>query len=471
MTKNEKEVIEFDLTLKQTEALDALESPTISELLFGGAKGGAKTVFFCFFAVIYAKMIVTICKIVKVPKHPFVIGFLGRVRSVDFTNTTLVTWKKFIPSRIYEINEQKKTIVLFGKVCYHFGGLDDQENIKKFNSAEYGFVGIDQAEESARDDIATLRGTQGRAIINGVALPIKTLFTANPAECFLKEDFGLAPGSLCPPFRKYIQALPSDNTFIDSVAYIAQLREAWKHHPEILKAYVEGDWSSTVGGGFLIDRDTCERLSQIELPIINKRFWVSGDPAWLGEKTDEIVAFAFTDNRVLDCSFKFNQDTNATAADWVMLCRQYKGTDIGIDAIGVGAGVVDNCRRLVGKMVNVHAFNSSNKCEDDIADEKFFNVRAEMWWTAISELKEHRWMIPQDPELIRQLCAVKYEIRNGKIKIEDKKDIKTRLGRSPDRADPFVQGIWMKRFVKPRLVYDANEQNESEAVGHSHFRR
>jgi hypothetical protein len=453
------ETFDIKLSARQTEALDALESKAITEVLYGGAKGGGKSVFICFYAVLYAIWIIKLCKIDKIPKYPFVIGFIGRKRAVDFSKTTLETWKKFIPTTIYTYNEQKKEITLFGKVTYQCGGLDDQDDIKKFNSAEYGLVVIDQAEETDRDEIATLRGTQGRAKINGVPLPIKVLFSANPAECFLKEDFGILEDTVCPPHRKFVQALPVDNTFIDSDAYVQQLKEAWKHHPEILRAYVEGDWSSTAGGGFLIDRDTCSRLVNLQLPVTSNKVWTSGDPAWLGEKTDEIVAYVFADNRAIDSSFKYNQETTTTAADWVMITKQHGGTAIGVDAIGVGAGVTSDCRLLVGKSLEIIAINSASSCEEDKGKEKndqskvkFFNVRAETYWTAAEELKENKWVLPNDPELIRQLCSVKYEIRNGKIKIEDKKDIKARLGRSPDRADAFVQGIWMKKFVKLKIL-------------------
>ncbi|MGA2877260.1 MAG: hypothetical protein ABSE82_17215 [Nitrososphaerales archaeon] len=353
--------------------------------------------------------------------------------------------------------------------------MDNQEDIRKFNSFEAGAIIVDQAEEMNRDQAAMLRGTQGRAKINGVTLPTKALYSANPAECFLKDDFGITPGCVCPPFRRYIQALPSDNTFIDSTAYVKQLTEAWKHHPEILKAYVEGDWSSVQSGGFLIDRDTCMQLTFLKLADSREKIWVSGDPAWLGEKTDEIAAYVFTDNRVIDSSFKYNQETTATAADWVMLCKQYKGNAIGIDCIGVGAGVTDNCRALVDeKKIRVHALNSAMSCEIDYeqlakqdtneqAKVKFLNIRAEQYWVAIQELKENRWMLPNDPELISQLCSVKYEIRNGKVRIEPKKDIKARIGRSPDRADAFVQGIWMKKLVKPVEA----EEKELVVVGES----
>jgi len=462
MTKQNDMVVDFKLSARQTEAQDALESEGVSEVLYGGAKGGGKSVFLCFYAVLYAIWIIALCKITTIQKYPYVIGFIGRVRSVDFSATTLVTWKKFIPKIIYDYNEQKKIITLFGKVSYQCGGLDDTNDIKKFNSAEYGLVIIDQAEETVRDQAAMLRGTQGRANINGVALPIKTLFSANPADCFLKDDFGITPGTICPPFRKFIQALPSDNPFIDSVAYVAQLTEAWKHHPEILKAYVEGDWLSVTEGGFLIDRDTCSRLQLMDLPKEKKysKILISCDPAWLGDKTDEIVIKCIIDNRVVDTKKMYNEKTTVTGGECVKMALQYGASDIFIDTIGVGAGVYDNCLQLLQnqkKNINVVRVNSAERPENDLDKQKFVNVRAEMWWKATEKLRENKFLLEGDGELIREICAVKYFIKNGKIQIESKDDIKKRLGRSPDNADCVIQGIWALDKVEAQNISKATD--------------
>lgn len=461
------------LSEKQSLAKKYLEDEGISEVLYGGAKGGGKTVFLAVYALLYAQLVKLLCSLTVV-QYPPVIGFLGRKRAVDFNDTTLETWKRIIPSTCYEIRVQDKEIVMFGGVCkYQFGGLDDEATVKKFNSAEYGLIAIDQAEEMIRDDAAMLRGTQGRAKLNNIFLPKKALFTANPGECFLKQDFGLDGDSICPDFRKYVQALPSDNEFIDSKSYVKQLNEAWKHHPDILRAYVEGDWSSTAEGGFLIDRDTCQRLTKLELPQkMRPKYWASCDPAWLGDKTDEIVVYVFSDNKVIDQKYMYNQETTTTASELVKLVRQYKGTLIGIDSIGVGAGVVSDCRALVGNDIDIVAVNSARSPEmsdsekgkkiPDQSATQFLNIRAQMYWKAVEELKNNKWTLPKDDELIRQLCSIKYEIRNGKIKIEDKKDIKKRLGKSPDRADCFVMGIWLSNQVRHKERFE-NKQFPSTA--------
>jgi phage terminase large subunit len=479
MSKKTMKEYKYELSVRQTVAADLLFDNDVQEVLYGGAKGGGKSVLLCYSAIMDADYIIKLCKINTVPRYPWLIGFLGRLQAVDFNDTTLETWKKLISPDLYEIRSQDKEIVLFGgKVKFAYGGLDSQENVKKFNSAELPRIKIDQAEELTRDQAAMLRGTQGRSTINGIVVPCNILWTANPGECFLKEDFNpqCMPDVKVEPYRRFVQALPQDNTFIDSKKYVERLRDAWKHHPDILKAYVEGDWSSTAGGGFLFSHDRLMALTKLDLPLVDiDKVWVSNDPAWLGEKTDEIVDYVFRGNRSIDSHFAYNQETTQTAANSVKLCRQYRGSAIGIDAIGIGAGVTSDCRALVDKKeIDIIAINSAVTPElDDSKDRidqnkvRFLNIRAEQYWTAAEEMNSNKWVIPNDPELIRQLCAVKYEIKNGKIKIEDKKEIKARIGRSPDRADAWVQGIWMKRFVK----YKLNDSAESGSRTQTHKRR
>jgi len=168
-------------------------------LLYGGAKGGGKSYWLCQWAF------------KQLAKFKGNKGYLGRKRSVDFTNTTLETWKKAINGKLYKINEQKKKIYvpLFDGVI-DYGGMDDQDSINKFNSAEYGFIGIDQAEETTRDDFSMLRGTLRHKLKGGGEPDYQVRFTANPAQCWLKDDFITAPRD---GFR-FIKALPSDNPFL-----------------------------------------------------------------------------------------------------------------------------------------------------------------------------------------------------------------------------------------------------------------
>lgn len=100
---------------------------------------------------------------------------------------------------------------------------------------------------------------------------------------------------------------------------------------------------------------------------------------------------------------------------------------------GYGLGVVDHLRRMAGDELTVYEINFSAKANDN---EHYFNKRAEMWDTLA------RWIptgvLPNDELLCKDLTNVRYEIDRGRLKLEDKKVVKQRLGRSPDIADALA---------------------------------
>lgn len=71
-------------------------------------------------------------------------------------------------------------------------------------------------------------------------------------------------------------------------------------------------------------------------------------------------------------------------------------------------------------------------------NERFLNRRAEMWFKMAEWLKESS--IPKEPALIAELCAPTYDNNNAamRLKLEAKKDIKERIGCSPDIADALA---------------------------------
>jgi len=434
---------ELRLSKKQTEAFDLLMSDTIDELLYGGAKGGGKTWFVCLFTYLYAKYIVNLFGL-KPMRYPFPVAFMGRKRGVDFNDTTLETWKKAIPSDIYTIRAQDKEIVIEDTVKICFGGLDDEETIKKFNSAEYGLVVVDQAEESTRDDIAMLRGTL-RLTHNRRPLPHKLLLTANPAECWLKDDFM----NRANPRRKYVQALPSDNEFIDSVKYIEQLKEAFRHRPELVEAYVFGSWDNITGFDYVFNRQTLIKAIDLRLPAPTRsKTIIACDVARFGD--DLTVSYALRDRKQIDCMCLAGNSGDEVILKNLNMAKDNEASAIVFDTNGVGGTVFDITKKLKDESLTLFSFVSQEKCEDEKDVKRYFNKRAEATWKVSKMVFEGRVPIPNDMDLIDELCALKYDIRNGRILIEDKTKIKKRLGRSPDRADAWIMG----QYIHDQAPYD-----------------
>lgn len=437
------ETVNLHFTPKQTLALETMDDPKVKELMYGGAKGGGKSVFLVLYAFLQAQRLIQLFGIDK-PSFVLPVGFLGRKRGVDFTKTTLETWKKIIPSQFYKIRPLDKEIVINGRVKIYYGGMDDESSVNKMNSAEFAFICIDQAEEISKDDLGLLKGTL-RLRYNGRVPDYKVLLTANPAPSFLKHDYIDSPpedGS-----KVFIQALPTDNPFLDK-QYIETLTDAFKHRPELLKAYVFGSWDDIEGLDILIKYSSLMKC--VNTPVkdqLGKRV-TSADVARYGP--DETVIYNLRDNMVVgqDISGMNNTETNATKI--INMALDNESSIICIDGDGFGAGVVDTVRAMLRGRKNCDLYvleiNSGKKAQQS---DLYGNAKTEFWFNASKLIAEGKVSIPDDHLLIQDLTACKYLSQaGGQFRIESKKDIRKRMARSPDRGDALVYGWWATQFVK-----------------------
>jgi phage terminase large subunit len=106
-----------------------------------------------------------------------------------------------------------------------------------------------------------------------------------------------------------------------------------------------------------------------------------------------------------------------------------------VDVIGFGAGVCDRLLELDLPAVAV------NVGENPATLTKAVKLRDELWLKARDWFMTRTVSIPDDPELIEELCAptVVYQ-SNGNAKVESKDELRARgvlEGKSPDRADAF----------------------------------
>jgi hypothetical protein len=450
---NKEFVYDPALTCKQSLAWDTLSLPGIKEVLYGGAKGGGKSVFGCIWSFKKALKIIEDCHLDAPRTHPIPVGFMGRKRGIDFSNTTLETWKRFIPEHAYVIKGKPAEIVIFDRVKILTGGLDTGEVVNKFNSAEYGFYFLDQAEEIDREQIGELRATT-RLIINGIPIPGKGLFTANPGPSFLKDEFILNPTQS----RVYIPALPMDNPFLGP-SYIETLRDSFKHRPELLKAYLEGCWDQIGGFNQVIKDLWIDNAGKIRLhpPAVKKL--ITCDPARYGD--DETVIYSLQNTDISEQIIYGQKDLMYTANMLHCLSRKHDNCLIVVDVCGLGAGVVD---RLIEMGDNILGIDNSSKSDEP---EKYYNLRSQIWCKAGDSFAENDVQLTNiEPRLKGQLATPTYEFRDGRILIESKADIKKRLGNSPDRADAYVNGLYALQFVEGQLVggrdaYSDRHEDES----------
>jgi len=431
--------IKIELTPKQTMCFRALQDPAVREVLYGGAKGGGKSVFGCYWSLVRAIEIAKQCQ-VQPSKYPVAVGFMGRKRAVDFNKTTLETWKRMIPAHMYHLNEQRKEIVIGDRVKILYGGFDDREMISKFNSAEFAFFFVDQAEEISRDDAGLLRGTL-RLTVNGQYPRYTGLWTANPAQCWLKEEFINSQS----PEKVFIQALPSDNPYLPE-SYVKTLQDAFSHRPELLRAYLEGSWDELENANVIIPRRFIESALTRTFIHPELRKILVCDPAT--EKGDDESVIYYMENTEIKERWIFGRiDTMEVAGRLHIYARERDVDIIGVDGIGVGVGIVDRLKEFKERVLDIQAASREN------VPEQYYNLRAQMWWEAGKRFQIGDVTLAgsvRDEELVRQLSSVEYQIRNGKILVEPKDEVKKKLGgRSPDRADAYIMGLYTLQFARP----------------------
>ena len=109
-------------------------------------------------------------------------------------------------------------------------------------------------------------------------------------------------------------------------------------------------------------------------------------------------------------------------------------SELCVDSIGIGAGLAD---RLAELGLPVRAVNVA---ESSAMADRFVRLRDELWWSAREWLEQRDCTLPDDDNLITELCLPRFTYTSaGKIKIESKDDSKKRFGgKSPDLADAFV---------------------------------
>ena len=381
-------------------------------------------------------------------KYPIPLAFMGRKQSVDFSDTTLETWKRFIPLDNCQIKSGDKEIIIADAVKIQYGGFDDSNTVKKFNSAEYGFGFIDQAEEISRDDYGLFRGTL-RLKIKNQPIDYKTLLTANPAVCWLKDEFILNT----PPRSAFIQALPADNPFLPD-SYVENLEEAFRHRPELVEAYIYGNWDVFAGGDLIIKPSWVEAAVGRELYSVDERCVVACDPARFGD--DETVIYVMKGAQIVEEMIYGQKSTMETAGNLIALKNKHKAYLIAVDSIGVGSGICDRLRELKNYVLEI---NFASKATTEKKQERYFNRRTECYWEAGELFANDQVSLNKDNFLKSQLVNIKYKMNSrGLIQAEPKDKIKERMnGKSPDRADAFVMGLHALGFVpvKPR---DFNRQ-------------
>lgn len=425
--------------------------------MFGGAKGGGKTFFFCLWFYLWMCWLINFFGLKPSRRNPPVpLGFMGRKQGIDFRRTTLETWKRVIPPDKYRIREHDQEIIILECGKLYYGGLDDQQRINKFNSAEFAAIGVDQAEETERTDVDVLQGTL-RLKINGKTPPYKQLYTANPADCWLKEDFIDNPH----PGKFFIPALHTDNPHLPD-SYAETLRNAFRYNKPLLLAYLDGNWFSLQATNSLVSASQLGELKYVKHYPGHRKGVIACDPSLGG---DECVIHALENSKIIATEILHERDPMKIAGAMIVMGNKWNIPNYAADTTGgLGEAILARVREV---KPNAHVI-SVNSSEGSTNVKAFANVKAEMSWYFMTQVLEKTLPYIEDEETRNQLIALRFKVVNsdGQIIMEDKAAVKKRIGRSPDRSDALLVGIWAESQTQPIRAKDAwRDSGVSREIG------
>jgi hypothetical protein len=219
-----------------------------------------------------------------------------------------------------------------------------------------------------------------------------------------------------------------------------------QEYPCTIEEAFESAGEDVIIGSRLVRAAIGREVTQVEAPVV----W-GVDPARFGDDRKTLAKrcgnVMLEPVKVLlkDMPAGPQSDTQALAG---AVIKEFRNTVSGwqphyicVDTIGVGAGVADalraaGLRRANGAEVVIIDVNVS---EAPSSDDKFMHLRDELWWAVREWFHDRACRMSNDDDFVTEVAAVTYNYTAAsRVKVEGKKEMKKRLGFSPDKADAFM---------------------------------
>lgn len=428
----------IDLTNKQTLALDALEQKDITEVLFGGGAGGAKSFLGCLWIILNCL------------QFPDTRWLLGRAKLKALKQTTLMTFFEVAKilglktGKDYNYNAQS------GEIDFENGAkvlLKDlflypsDPNFDSLGSLEITGAFLDEVNQMCHKAVQIV-SSRIRYNLTKYDLTPTTLMSCNPDKGWVYTEFYKPhkDGDL-KPYRRFIQALAMDNPNLSP------------HYIENLKKLDENSKQRLLYGNWEYDSDPTKLFEYACIVDMwtNKytekgSMFITADIARLGE--DKTVIYVWSGWQLVYAVSFGKKPLDYTHKEIQKLAKEYRVQqhNIIVDEDGVGGGLVDfgNYTGFVNnakaKMKTNYA-NLKSQCYFEIA-KKVNNGEIAVKFTD-SEIKAK---LIEDLEQIRDWNSDKDE----KIRVIPKDKIKEMIGRSTDFADPFMMRMYFELVPPPK---------------------
>lgn len=479
---------------KQQLAFNVLSDPFVVDLLFGGGAGGGKS------------LLVTMWMAIECRKYPGITIGLGRKELSNLGKTTVATLLTEA-HKYLGVNKSDFKYVAPGStnpgIYYENGSAITLHDLAyapsdpeydRFGSLPLTHTVIEEIGELNEKAVSAFASRKDRKLNREYNITGKTVMTCNPSANFAREMYydvfeALGGGdmqswvvgnvfangvmNIDAAKRVFIRSLPTDNPFL-TPNYI----EGLKRLPEAQRRrLLEGDWDFDMEAGKLI---AAHQIKTTGVFDHEARSAFGCDPSRGGDGClfTELKGGVVVDAKRLeipqdDKTLDIGTFVAQAFIDWVT-ARGGGYEDAALDAIGIGASVLDACNRL-GWYVNAFVAGSTkgirvldrfgNIIDDPKPEDKgialFNNIRSQNYVDMADEMVKGELLfldtLDMFNEFRKDLAAHKVEFQERKTIVEGKEKLKARLGRSPDHSDSLLAAYWIEKN-RPQ---DFNYKSES----------
>ena len=428
--------INFNPTIKQFEAWNNLNDPTVSEILYGGAAGSGKSMLGCAWLIISCLA------------YPGSRWLMGRSKLKTLKSTTLKSFtdliRKWKLQDDIRINNQSDIIYFNNGSEIYMKDLFSYPSDPEFDSLgslEITGAFIDEVSQVSRKAYEIVQ-TRIRYRLDEFGITPKLFMSCNPSKGWLYNDFykPFKEGTLS-KYKRFIPALPSDNPYVDS-NYIEQLKKQSRATQERL-LYGNWDYSDDLDSLFRYENLTNMLINYDDVLTTGNRY-ITADIARLGKDKTIIMVW---DGLTIINIFEYNKITTNVSANHIKdISIKYNipNGNILIDADGVGGGVVD-------QLQGVLSFINNSKPILNNEPQIYSNLKSQCYYKLSEYIENNKIkVVDNDGEIFELLCQELQTIKqknmdsDGKLSIIPKDQMKRILGRSPDYADTLMMRMYFE---------------------------
>lgn len=439
--------LEFDThgNEKQKEAARAWVDPAIADIVYGGSKGGAKSFTGC--SLIFGDALI----------YPGTHYFIARKKLNDLNKFTIPSIHEVfgiwgITPAYYSFNGQHNYFTLYNKSRVYLLEAKFQPGdplYARFGSMQMTRGWIEEAGEFELEAKNNLHASIGRWKNEEYNLPGKLLQTCNPQKNYLYSDYykPWKEGKL-EPWKKFIQALPQDNKMLDA-GYLEHLRRTLTLSER--KRLLEGEWEYDDDPQKLFDYNKILELFTNEFVTSSNQIYLSADIAYEGSDLFVIGIWQGLKLVYIEAIDKIDEVLVSKKIQDLRLKWRVPLGNVIYDGDGLKTFVRHSAEQ--GTLAGAVRFHNGGKAR---FDEKYYNLKAQCYFK-LAELvenneiyiatKEYRKQIIEELEQIRKLVR---KDDNDPHRLEKKKDLKDRLGRSPDFADMIMMRCYYELTAKKK---------------------